>query len=243
MLRRLAQIPLDVADQPRAVVQHAQALRRVPRAPAVRHPTAARVEVEVPQAVYGDGLEAPCLPLLQPLRRATLPLRLDPLALRPAPALHRPAHRGVRRRRAVLLRRLVAKRHEVVVVQLVRPTPMRRVLRPERVEQRRAEGCRPAHVAALRLQQRGQRIDGVPRLVVPGLDRGEAEAHRLAVGVGVEPLGEGAEHRSQLSVRRRAGEQRGDHRQAYAGLAPGSGELGAVGHEGLQGLDEPGRQV
>ena len=70
--RRLAEVPLDVADEAGAVVDDAEAARRVPDPVAVDDAPAGLVEVEVPQAVDGVGLVRARLELLQSLGRPAL---------------------------------------------------------------------------------------------------------------------------------------------------------------------------
>ena len=134
------QIPLQVAAEPRAVVEDAQGQRLLPLAAGREHRERAVVEVEVPQCADVFRLVAADLPLFPPPGRADLAgsaLGCPRLADH-AVGLHVPPDGGVRTWRPQ--RRVgLGRRAQVVVVQLVGPVLVRFVLRKQAFGQPRRQ--------------------------------------------------------------------------------------------------------
>src|SRR5262249_14041856 len=118
------QIPLRVTTHPRAVVEHAEEIRRLPLPGRGEHLPLAHWEVVVPERIDVRDLVG--------ARLARDPLGLAAFAAAPADAhhaavLHEAAHRRVARHR-IERRILLRDRDEVVVMELIAPAPVLVVL-------------------------------------------------------------------------------------------------------------------
>jgi hypothetical protein len=128
-LRRLVQVPLQVAHEARAIVDDAQQHRLDPGAGAGEHAARGVVEVQVPQRGDVLDLEAAHFQLLQPVARGHGALGGPPgpgLTVHALSAQVAPQRRVRRHRRAGVLR--LACHAQVVQVQLRRPARMLAVL-------------------------------------------------------------------------------------------------------------------
>ncbi len=179
----LGQIPLQVAGEPRAIIDNAEQNGRCPLAPLGEHLARAMVAVPMPQTIHILGLVAADLAIgnadLGTLGPVSAARRQTP-ALVEAVRLHEAAQRRVGRHRLQVGLRL-AERDEVVMVKLDAPALVRGVLREHGASDRVADGVlQPridAHLASQDTDRIGALLQGA---IVPALDGGEAEARGLA---------------------------------------------------------------
>ena len=214
----LCEVPLGVAHHARAVVEHAEQVGAVVAAPGIEHAARADVEVGVPQRVDVGELVASHLArgevALGSLRargvsRGAPGLSPEPMRLQVA------AHGGVRRHRPE--RGIVAhERGEVIRVQLRAPARMRLILCAQHRAQPLAEASVAPGIGAPARAQRTDRIGaGAAGGVVPALNGGEGEAHRLAADRMAPGSGrQRRDRRAQCARLRRRHQQRTDHREA-----------------------------
>ena len=181
----LGQIPLQMAGEARAVVEHAEQDRRRPLAASGQHLARAVVAVPMPQAVDILGLVAAHLALDNARLCALGPIgsaRAQTPALVEAVGAHEAAQRGIGRR-GLEPRLRLGQRDKVVVVELDAPALVCGVLRDDDATHGRADGVLPPGIGAQLAAQHGHRIGAlVERAVVPALDGREAEADRLTRG-------------------------------------------------------------
>lgn len=212
-LRALVQVPLQVADQARAVVQDAQQEGLLPGARAGEHATRAVVEVQVPQRRDMIELEAAHLAVLEPVAREhrararALGCRLaeHPLGLEVA------AYRRVGRHAQPSAGECCA---QIVHVQLRGPARVLAVLLHQGVDDARRQ-AREAAPGAWPVAQCRDRIGGAARGVVPALDRRQPEAYVLAAdGMAPGAGGERGQRTVHVARRGRCGQQGADDREA-----------------------------
>ena len=212
-LRALVQVPLQVADQARTIVQDAQQEGLLPGARAGKHATRAVVEVQVPQRRDMIELEAAHLAVLEPVAREhrararALGRRLaeHPLGLEVA------AYRRVGRHAQPSAGECCA---QIVHVQLRGPARVLAVLLHQGVDDARRK-TREAASGAWPVAQRRDRVGGAARGVVPALDRRQPEAYVLAAdGMAPGAGGERGQRTVHLARRGRCGQQGADDREA-----------------------------
>ena len=181
----LGEIPLEMAGEARAIVEHAEQDRRHPLAASCQNFARPVVAIPVPQAVDVLGLVAADLALDQARLGA---LGSFCLAGGEAPTLveavgsHEAAQRGIGRHGPEIGLRL-GQSDEVVVVELDAPALVGGVLGQDGAPDRRADGRLLAGVGAQLAAKNGHRIGTLAQgAVVPALDGREAEAHGLAGG-------------------------------------------------------------
>ena len=203
VLGGLGEVPLQMAAQPRMVVEDAQGDGRLPAAAGREDLQPAVVEIAVPQRADVLGFVAADLALFAALGRqdfAGAALDVRPRLAEQAVGLHVAPDRAIRSQRSQ--RRIgLDRRRQVVEVQLVGPVRMGVVLLGQLPDQRRRQGDLAAvlaHGAAEDLE----RIVLLPRLVVPAFDGdgGEvdlAAADRVRPGLGGEGLEGGLEFSAQ----------------------------------------------
>ncbi len=234
-LGALAQIPLQVAAQPRAVVEQPEQERITPLPVGPQHPDLAVMKVEVPQGVHLLALVTAHFS-----GREAQFGRLGPGTVHRAPSaareqtvgLHEASHTAVAWTRAE--RRLLLHHHsQIVSVQLVTPLRMGAVLRGEFFRHRVRHRGEPAGVPADLPAQRPHRI--LFRLqgpVIPPLDGRDAKVHPLAAARMAPGLvGECPQPAVQLPTARRRGEQGTHHAEAQ--MRPALG--GMNGNRGGKG--------
>ena len=130
----LRQVPLQMAAEPRMIVEEAQQDRRLPFAGRRQHPAPAMVEVRMPERVAALDLVAQHLAGLDP-RRGLGFVEAPPAPLAHQPQrLHDPGHGGVGGQPAESRIR-VDERPQIVVVQPHRPRRMSQVLIAQRRDQ------------------------------------------------------------------------------------------------------------
>jgi hypothetical protein len=217
----LREVPLEVGDEPGAIIEDAQEVGRDPRPLGGQHLPAPRMVVGVPECVHVRDLEGADLDRRALLLGAEAPrggrghraARTDqPLGAEEA------ADRGVRREGA---ERGGRRDHglQVVDVQLHRPPRVRLPLGAEGLPECQAETRLGAGVLPHAVPQRFDRIlAGVPRGVVPAFERRAGDPERLA-GRRVPPAlgGEAVERGAEVPRRGRRGEQRPHDREAQPG--------------------------
>ena len=207
ILGRLREVPLQMAAQPRVIVEDPQRQRPLPLATRQEHRKRALMEVQMPQGADILGLVAADLSTLASLRRTFLAGtalgRRPPLA-DPAVSLHISPDRGIRTERPQG-RLGLDPGDEVVVVQLVAPVLVVAILGEQVLGLRRGQG----DLAAVLTHDPSQDADRIVLRpsggVVPTLDgRGgeldQAAVHRMRPGL----VGQGLEGGLQLSTRHAA---------------------------------------
>ena len=242
----LGQIPLEMAGEARAIVEHAEQDRRHPLAAACENLARAVVAVPVPQAVDVLGLVAADLALDEARLGALGPFRLargEAPALVEAVGAHEAEQRGIGRRGPQIGLRL-GQGDEVVVVELDAPALVGGVLGEDGAPDRLADGVLLAGVGAQLAAKNGHRIGTLAQgAVVPALDGREAEAHGLAGGrmpprSGRQPF----DRRLQLALAGRRGQQLADDGEAQMRpplVNPPSARL--LGHAGAPLVKAPER--
>ena len=217
-LGRFHQIPLQMAGQPRAVVEHPEQDRGAPFTARCQHLARTVVAIPMPQSVDILGLEATHLARLEPHRRcqrALGPARRRGTAPGQAMRGHEPPDRRVGGHRAQFRPRL-GQGDQIVVMQLDTPAFVSPVLLQQRPAQRRRHRCLRTGIAAPLATQHADRIMAlVAGAVEPALQRGDAKADRRA-GARVAPFARRQlpQSRVQRALRRRRGQQLADHREA-----------------------------
>jgi hypothetical protein len=202
----LAEVPLQVAAESRAVVENAEQLRLLPLPRGGQDGARALVKVQVPEAVYvRDFVRAP-LACHERLAVRGLAMAMFSAA-QEASALHETAYGRIARYRAEAL--LAGQRDEVVVVQLEGPARMVAMLLDDGLLERRAETRMGPGVGGDLARERGERIVGAAGDVPPALDALEREVDGLA-GRGVSPRarGERLDARLELAVVGGGGQER-----------------------------------
>ncbi len=228
----LPQVPLDVAGEPRAVVEDAEQERRDPHAGGGQHFLRAVVEVEVPEAVNVVGLEAAHLALREPGRGPAAAGRVgEAAALHQSAGVHEAPERSVGGQRS---QAGVAtdQGSEVAVVQRDAPTRMIGVLQEQPLLELLTHGVLLAGVLAHLAAQRPDGIEsGAARLVVPALDGRAAELDRFPADRMQPRLGrQGGEGRLELAGGRRRGQKRAHHREPQVRPAFMDRGLGGLVH-------------
>jgi hypothetical protein len=198
----LVEIPLQVTDHTRAVVEHTEQERRLPAAVRAHDLARAVVEVRVPETVDVLGLVAADFARLQRLTcsrcAGTSPaaLPLEPLGLEVSP-------NAVDRSNGSERELLPGQGLEVVGVELRAPARVGVVLGHQNLAKSVAEARLLSRILANLATQTRHGVFGLPRLIEPPLDRGAAKTHG-ASGDGMTPglLGQPRELRREVSARR-----------------------------------------
>ena len=172
--RCFGKIPLDVAAEPGPVVENAQGFCFVPAAVDIDHATAF-VKVQVPQGVNVSEFIAAHLAGRKSFGGLLLPRRSCIRSLQPAPLLHAPENRGVRRHLPEI-GVLGYQRRQVVHMKLATPGRVVPVLALEDLHQPQAHGRCTADVAAGLAPQFPNRVLRSQCLVIPAFNRRGAEA-------------------------------------------------------------------
>ena len=190
VLRALGQIPLQMAGQPRAVVEHAEQDRRSPFAARRQHLARTVMTIPVPQTVHVLGLVAAHLARIEPGRGGQ---RAGGLARRhrttPGQAVggQEPPDRRVGWHRPQLGPGL-GQGDQIVVMQLRTPAFVGVILGQQGLAQRRGHRRLLTGVLAPLAAQHAHRVMPlIAGTVEPSLQRGDAEADRRA-GARVPPF-------------------------------------------------------
>ena len=158
ILGGLGEVPLDVAAEPRVVIEDAQGDRAQPLSAGGEHLERTVVEIEVPETSDVGGFVAADLARLAPDLGTFFSgalFRVRPGPGHPAVRLHVAPHRGIRVQRPE--RGLgLDQRGEVVVVELVAPVRVVVVLETKPLSQGRGEGDLAAVLAHGAAQARPQ---------------------------------------------------------------------------------------
>src|SRR6185437_3728018 len=176
-LGRFVQVPLGVAAEAGAIVEHAEQLRRALGAGGIEDGARALMEVQVPEAVdVGDLVRAS---LARRERLRVLRLAMASLACAQEPqALHEAAERRVTGDGGEA--RVFAREGEqIVVVELEAPSWMVAMLAGDGLRERRGHARVGAGVCVDLARERRERIFGGAGDVEPALDRLEGEADGL----------------------------------------------------------------
>ena len=188
-LGRLVEVPLQVTDQARAVVDEADQHRRGPQAGSGEDLARAMVEVKMKQRAHVLDFEAAHLQLFEPVAGQHRAVACSTIhALGSGPPVHALAEREAPHRRirgngqASGLQRDA----QVVQVQLGRPARVLSVLRRQDGNGLLAHAREATLIATQSVAQRNQRVVGSPGRVVPTLQRGDAEVH-VQARVGATP--------------------------------------------------------
>ena len=217
VLRVLAEIPLQMTDQSRAIIDDAEEHGRRPLSAHRQHRTRAEVTVPVNEPAHVLGLIAahlargePCLGALGTERVAGR----QASALAPALALEQtPDARVGGNGRECGVR--FSARAQVIVMELDRPTRVGGVLRAQLLTDRQRHLLRAGIRAHLAAKYRDRIASLAPRPQQPALDRRERKAHRLAgdrmlPGTCAQPL----ELSTQRAPRRRSRQKLPNDREA-----------------------------
>lgn len=181
----LVKIPLQVADEPGAIVDDAEEQRRVPSAARRQYLARAVMDVPVPEAADIRGLVAADLARGQ--ARFGLPCAGGLAVARPPPFVQAVRAQetpdgGIGRERAQV-RAAVGERRQVVMDQLGAPSGMVGVELAHGEVDRRGDRALPAGIAPALAAQDGDRVLAlVERAIIPALDGCDGEPHRFVAG-------------------------------------------------------------
>ena len=212
------QVPLQMAGQSRAVVEHAEQDRRPPFAARRQHLARTVVAVPMPEPVHVCGLVAAYLTRLEPGlggQRAGGLARRHRATPGQATGGEESPDRRVGWHRAQL-RAGLGQGGQIVVMQLSTPALVGVILGQQGLAQRRGHRCLLTSVLAPFAAQHADRV--VPLIagtVKPSLQGRDAEADRRT-GAWVSPLAcrQLPQCRAQCALRRRCSQQLTDHRKA-----------------------------
>ena len=216
ILGLLRQVPLQMAAQPRTVVENPQGQRSLPLAAGQEHRQRAVVEVQMPQRADVLRLVAADLAALAPLGRQSLARtalgRRPPLA-EPAVSLHVPPHRGIGPQGPVR-RMSLDPGGQVVVVQLVAPVLVSPILGQQLLDLDRGQGDLATVLADAPPQDADWVLLRAAGGVVPAFDGAGrildgATVHRMRPGL----VGQVLKGLPQPSMRHRRTEQRTHNRK------------------------------
>jgi hypothetical protein len=235
------EVPLRVTTHPRAVVEQTEEVGSLPLPGRGDYLSFAHMKVVVPERVDARFFIGPCF-ARDDLGVATFAAAL-PVAEQAA-VLHETAHRRIGRERAYRSVLLLRDHNEVVVVELVGPTPVLVVLLRDRLRERlRYARMRARVLGHLALErEEGVRLgaDGVVHL----LDRLGRVAQRLARRrVSPRRVGELGEAARELALRRRGREELADDRKAQPRPAHSRGCVVVLAHRALRDRREGRRRA
>ena len=184
-LRGLIKVPLQVAHQAGAIINHTQKHGCDPQAFAGENLTRAVVEIKVPKCVDVVELKAAYFELLQAVTGSE---RSGRCALRGGLTEHAMGLEVAPDRRVGGHRNAAAFElgQQVVEMQLHGPAGVLAVLRCERLNELRVQAGELPHVVALAVAQNCDRISAAAGCVVPAFQRGGAEAN-IQTGIRVTP--------------------------------------------------------
>ena len=184
-LRGLIKVPLQVAHQAGAIIDHTQKHGRDPQAFAGEDLARAMVEIKVPQCIDMVEFKAAYLELLQAVtgseRSGRCALRCGltehAMGLEVAPDRRVGGHRDVA---------AFELGQQVVEVQLHGPARVLSVLGGESLDELRVQAGELPYVVALAVPQNCDRISAAAGCVVPAFQRGGAEAN-IESGIRMTP--------------------------------------------------------